>query len=168
MKPGSTRRPARSITCVRGPWSARASAEDPTWTMRSPRTATACASGNTGSTVHTRPPWMTRSAGSAVLARAAPRIAAGAVEVRDDERDDEHEEEPSGVLAHLIGARRGDEPRDRERGDGADRELPIVDEKPVGVVPDPAEHARHCAPPPVRPPAAARAASGRQASSRRV
>src|SRR5207247_8964051 len=114
-KPGGAKRPARSMTSVREPRSASASAVDPTWTIRSPRMATACASGSAGSTVHTRPPWMTRSAASAVeLADATPRVAAGAIEIRDDENDDEYEEQPAGVLAKRVRPRRGDEPCDRE------------------------------------------------------
>ena len=54
VKPGTTRRPLRSMSQVFGPESAFTSALVPTFRMRPCQTAMAWASGLVGSPVHTR------------------------------------------------------------------------------------------------------------------
>jgi hypothetical protein len=78
MKPGTARRPLRSITSVRGPTKAAISPSLPTAVMRSPVIATASAMGRAASTVTTLPWRSTRSAGG--WAAPAPRARAPSTE----------------------------------------------------------------------------------------
>ena len=65
-KPGTTTRPQRSRTRVRGPAQASACRDVPTATTRSPRTARARAHGRSRDDVNTRPSTRTRSASPAI------------------------------------------------------------------------------------------------------
>src|SRR5581483_1459304 len=62
LKPGMTRLPPASTTCVFGPRHRSISSDDPTSTMRPPMTATASACGRAASPVQTAPCVTTRSA----------------------------------------------------------------------------------------------------------
>ena len=72
MKPGSSRRPPRSTTWVRGPTNGSTSALLPTQTMRPSRTATASCRERAASTVYTTPLVRTRPAFMAGLCTRRP------------------------------------------------------------------------------------------------
>src|SRR5262245_8573980 len=71
-RPGSTRRPRRSMTFVLGPTSADTSASEPTRTKRPSRIATADATGLDRSSVVIAPPRRTRAAASLAIGLLRP------------------------------------------------------------------------------------------------
>src|SRR5258708_4860716 len=100
------------------------------------------------------------------LRDAPPGVLPGAVEVRERQRDEQDEQDPAGGVADGLGGGGGEGPGDGERGDDPDRELPVLHEEAVEVLPDRPEHLRHAGPRRARRCAGSSGACGPPASSR--
>src|SRR5207237_1768098 len=94
----------------------------------------------------------------------APDPASGEVQVGEHERRDEYEEEGAAELRRGLLRDRREQPRDRHGAERTQGERAVVDEQPVGAIPDRAEGPRDLALPLALRPAASPSACARRAS----